>query len=624
MPDYHFLNGTFRSDLSLPELTPARGLAVCWQLTRSETLAPALNPVMLGEEPVEPGVRVTLVHHEQGLRLSFDDTGVFDISADGAEIAWRPPSAPDLNAVRKDILGRVISVALHQQGLLALHGSAVELGGRAIAFLAPKFHGKSTTAAALVERGARLLADDLVVVSCTKPLTVLPSVPVVQLWEDSARSLSRGSLAAPDLRGWAQNPTSLDGGQPACLRAGAAGRDLPVGPDATGRLRGSRPPRTLDRRGDPCAAGPGEDRRAARQEGAGQPPHSVRYRRRRTSRVPARCAKGFRAIGGAGLGDGDVAQRRRGPERARLTGPRGLSVVRVHGLQKSFPVRRSWRAVARHPLRRDRTAVLQGISLEVGRGEFFGLLGPNGAGKTTLFKILATLVVPEAGTVEVAGLDALEHPGAVRAVLTPVIADERSLNWRLTGSDNLELFAALYGIPAAERTAAVNGVLETVGIAEARRRMVGTYSSGMKQRLLVARALLSRPSVLLLDEPTRSLDPVTARDFRRFLKEEIAGRQGCTVILATHDAEEALELCDRLAVLDRGRIVAQGTASELARIAGERRFRVVIGRGQETLALRLLADIGLASFARTPAVAAEGWVTLEGDLPGGRVRPPRR
>lgn len=300
-----------------------------------------------------------------------------------------------------------------------------------------------------------------------------------------------------------------------------------------------------------------------------------------------------------------------------MTGPRGLSVVRVHGLQKSFPVRRSWRAVARHPLRRDRTAALQGISLEVGRGEFFGLLGPNGAGKTTLFKILATLVVPEAGTVEVAGLDALEHPGAVRAVLTPVIADERSLNWRLTGSDNLELFAALYGIPAAERTAAVHGVLETVGIAEARRRMVGTYSSGMKQRLLVARALLSRPSVLLLDEPTRSLDPVTARDFRRFLKEEIAGRQGCTVILATHDAEEALELCDRLAVLDRGSIVAQGTASELARIAGEQRFRVVIGRGQETLALRLLADIGLASFARTPAVAAQGWVTLEGDLPGG-------
>lgn len=302
-----------------------------------------------------------------------------------------------------------------------------------------------------------------------------------------------------------------------------------------------------------------------------------------------------------------------------MTGHRSSPVVRVHGLQKSFPVRQSWGALARHPLRRDRTSVLRGVSLEVGRGEFFGLLGPNGAGKTTLFKVLATLIVPEAGEVEVAGLDALEQPGAVRAILTPVIADERSLNWRLTGRDNLELFAALYDIPTPERTAAINGVLDTVGIHEARSRMVGTYSSGMKQRLLVARALLSRPTVLLLDEPTRSLDPVSARDFRTFLKEEIAGRQGCTVILATHDAEEALELCDRLAVLDHGRIVAQGTASELAGIAGDQRFRVVIGRGQETIAQRVLADIGLTSFEMVPAVAADGWVTLEGDLPGGET-----
>lgn len=300
-----------------------------------------------------------------------------------------------------------------------------------------------------------------------------------------------------------------------------------------------------------------------------------------------------------------------------MTGPPGSSIVRVRGLQKSFPVRQSWRSLARHPLRRERIPVLRGISLDVRRGEFFGLLGPNGAGKTTLFKILATLIVPEAGAVEVSGCDALEQPGAVRAILTPVIADERSLNWRLTGSENLELFAALYDIPSPARTAAVNGVLDTVGLDGARRRMVGTYSSGMKQRLLVARALLSRPAVLLLDEPTRSLDPVSARDFRRFLKEEIAGRQGCTVILATHDAEEALELCDRLAVLDHGQIVAQGTASELAGIAGEQRFRVVLERGQEAVALRVLADIGLTSFTPTPAAPTDGWIALEGDLPGG-------
>jgi len=293
------------------------------------------------------------------------------------------------------------------------------------------------------------------------------------------------------------------------------------------------------------------------------------------------------------------------------------TLVRVEGLSKRFPVRRSWAATLRHPLRGDRVEVLRGISLQVRRGEFFGLLGPNGAGKTTLFKILATLVQPEAGAVEIAGIDALRDPGAVRRVLTPVIADERSLNWRLTGAENLRLFAALYGVPAAERDAAAGRLLDTIGLTDAAHRMVGTYSSGMKQRLLIARALLSRPSILLLDEPTRSLDPVSARDFRRFLREEIAGRQGCTVMLATHDADEALELCDRLAVLHRGRVVAQGTARELAGIAGEHRYRVTVPRAQEALALQILAQSGFSTFAPLATADEAGWVSLAGELPGG-------
>jgi ABC-2 type transport system ATP-binding protein len=295
----------------------------------------------------------------------------------------------------------------------------------------------------------------------------------------------------------------------------------------------------------------------------------------------------------------------------------GQGLIRVGELFKSFPVRRSWAATARHPLKGTRIEVLRGISLEVRRGEFFGLLGPNGAGKTTLFKILATLVQPDAGTVEIAGTDALRDPGAVRKVLTPVIADERSLNWRLTGAENLQLFAALYGVPGAERDGAVGRLLDTIGLTDAAHRMVGTYSSGMKQRLLIARALLSRPSVLLLDEPTRSLDPVSARDFRRFLREEIAGRQGCTVMLATHDADEALELCDRLAVLHRGRVVAQGTARELAGIAGEHRYRVAVPRDQESLALQILARNGLRTFEPLATAGETGWVSLAGELPGG-------
>ena len=216
-----------------------------------------------------------------------------------------------------------------------------------------------------------------------------------------------------------------------------------------------------------------------------------------------------------------------------------------------------------------------------------------------------------------AGIDALQRPDAVRDLLTPVIADERSLNWRLTGAENLLLYAALYGVPTTERQPTAQRLLETVGLTEAGDRMVGTYSSGMKQRLLIARALLSRPSVLLLDEPTRSLDPVSARDFRRFLREEVAGRQGCTVMLATHDADEALELCDRLAVLHRGRLVAQGTARELAAVAGEHRYRIVVPREKATTALALLAGLGHPGFAAAAVDTADGWASLEGDLPGG-------
>jgi len=294
----------------------------------------------------------------------------------------------------------------------------------------------------------------------------------------------------------------------------------------------------------------------------------------------------------------------------------GDALVRVEGLVKRFPRRRSWSETIRHPLHVERIDVLRGISLEVRRGEFFGLLGPNGAGKTTLFKILATLVLPESGGVSVAGIDALADPSAVRAMLTPVIADERSLNWRLTAPENLQLFAALHGIPPRERGPMIQGLLERVGLGPASGRMVGTFSSGMKQRLLIARALLSRPSVLLLDEPTRSLDPVSARDFRKFLREEVVGRQGCTVLLATHDADEAFELCDRLAVLNRGSIVARGTVAELSNLAGERRYRILVGAASAAAALAQLEHAGLPPFAQSDN-SEQGWVFLEGEIPGG-------
>lgn len=237
--------------------------------------------------------------------------------------------------------------------------------------------------------------------------------------------------------------------------------------------------------------------------------------------------------------------------------------IRIRSLNKSFRVQRSLRDLLRAPRARDVRVALEDIDLEVERGEFFGVLGENGAGKTTLFKILATLIHPDSGSASVMGRDLEREPHRVREVLVPVIPAERSLYWRVSAEENLRLYATLYGLRGADARERVREVLGVVGLGDVGGKQVGLFSSGMKQRLLIARALLGRPQVILLDEPTRSLDPISARAFRRFLREEIGERQGTTVLLATHDHEEVTELCDRVAVLDHGRLLAVGTTEML-------------------------------------------------------------
>ena len=296
--------------------------------------------------------------------------------------------------------------------------------------------------------------------------------------------------------------------------------------------------------------------------------------------------------------------------------PAAKAAVRMSGITKRFAVRRGWLELLRRPFSGESTLVLRDVTVDVMPGEFFGLLGPNGAGKTTLFKVLATLVLPDDGTAVVEGYDILEHPDEVRRVLTPVIADERSLHWRLTARENLRLFATLHGLDRAESRTRIDEVMVATGIADVGTKLAGAFSSGMKQRLLIARALLARPRVLLLDEPTRSLDPVSARDFRAFLREEITGRQGCTVILATHNAEEALELCDRVAVLDRGRLLAVGRASELAEEFGEESYRVWT-RTPEHPAFSALAERGVETEVEHDPTATDGWIRVRLQLSGG-------
>lgn len=306
------------------------------------------------------------------------------------------------------------------------------------------------------------------------------------------------------------------------------------------------------------------------------------------------------------------------PQFTPLERPRPLErevIVRLDGLTKRFPVRRGWREMLRRSRPADWATVVDHVRFDIGAGECFGLLGPNGAGKTTLFKMLATLVLPDGGTASVAGCDIVRDAPAVRRALTPVIADERSLYWRLSARENLRLFASLHGLHGGAAARRIDELLAIVDVADTP-KMVGAFSSGMKQRLLIARALISRPRVLLLDEPTRSLDPMSARALRQFLRTEIAGSQGCTVLLATHSADEALELCDRVAVLDRGRIRAIGAAGELAAELGSNRHCLWI-RGDARQALGALAVQRLAENVADPVPDADGWVRVEMDIPGG-------
>ncbi len=233
-------------------------------------------------------------------------------------------------------------------------------------------------------------------------------------------------------------------------------------------------------------------------------------------------------------------------------------------LTKIYVKRRSLREVALRPFRRaERVTALLDLSLETRSGEIFGVLGPNGAGKTTLLKILAGLVLPTTGRALVGGIDVAGDDRAVRRSIGFVTSDERSFYWRLTGRENLDFFARLYGLGASGARRVSADLLREMDMESIADRPFMSYSSGMKQRLAIARALLHDPPVLCLDEPTRSLDPIAAKHLRRFVIDRLNRERGKTVLLATHNLPEAEEMCGRLVVLDRGRVLRKGSVAEI-------------------------------------------------------------
>lgn len=239
-----------------------------------------------------------------------------------------------------------------------------------------------------------------------------------------------------------------------------------------------------------------------------------------------------------------------------------MSIIEVRDVKRLYETDTGW-------FRRKKAVVeaLRDVSFSVQEGEIFGLIGPNGAGKTTTIKILTTLLIPTSGHVRVLGLNPVTQHRELRTQINFIFGGERNLYWRLSAYDNLAYFADLYRVPRHVQRKRLPELLDLVGLTDVAERKVETFSKGMKQKLQIARGLVNQPRVLFLDEPTIGLDPVSARQLRTILRD--LNQQGTTIVHTTHYMYEADELCNRIAFLNHGQVVALDTPAALKSVTNQ-------------------------------------------------------
>ena len=231
-------------------------------------------------------------------------------------------------------------------------------------------------------------------------------------------------------------------------------------------------------------------------------------------------------------------------------------MIKLENITMEYPVPKRYREILLKPFQKNkRITALQNIDLLIEKGQSVAFLGPNGAGKTTLLKLIGGLLLPTRGSVSVNGYDTLEYNIQARKSVGYVMNEERSFYWRLTGMQNLEFFGALENLSGKKMKARIGTLLDFVGLTEAADKQVGTYSSGMKQKLAIARGLLIEPDILILDEPTRTLDPIASEELCNFIIRDLHNRLDKTLLIATHNLEIVSELCTSICLINNHNIV---------------------------------------------------------------------
>jgi ABC-2 type transport system ATP-binding protein len=290
----------------------------------------------------------------------------------------------------------------------------------------------------------------------------------------------------------------------------------------------------------------------------------------------ARSGRADRAMGGA-----------EGPMTEPLGSPSGPTVIDADNLRMVYP---SPKAGA------PGTVAVDGVSFQVRRGEIFGFLGPNGAGKTTTISILTTLLQPTSGRARIEGIDVQARPHEVRRKLG-LVFQKSTADEELTGRENLLIEAGLYGLSGKQTEAHVNDLLTQMDLAPSADRYVKTYSGGMRRRLELAVGMVHDPRLVFLDEPTLGLDPQGRAGFWRYIR-SLRESKGLTVLMTTHYLDEADQLCDRIAVIDHGRIIALGTPKELKDSVGGDTLEVTVARGAPDLAPLVQGLPGVSAITR--------------------------